>query len=130
VRLAELDPHSKTHPEPLSIDVPHKVLLSFVSPAAVDLICEEPTLFSLRQCVYTRSIHTVLVMAVINNSDINHGHFELVECIAFCVIIPVFVALRFLSRILVKQLGSDDWTALVAAVSALYIYTEVFSHSS
>lgn len=53
-------------------------------------------------------------MAVVDNSDLNHGHYEWVACVVFCAITPVFLFLRFYSRLESKQLGSDDWAALGA----------------
>lgn len=54
---------------------------------------------------------------VVDNSDIGHGDFERIACIVFLTITPLFLIARFLSRILSKQLGSDDWAALAAFVS-------------
>lgn len=55
--------------------------------------------------------------AVIDNSDIGHGDFEKNACIIFCSVVPVFIILRFYSRIVAKQLGVDDWASLAAFVS-------------
>jgi len=61
------------------------------------------------------------VMAVVDNSDINHGHYEWVACVVFCAVTPVFLLARFYSRIVSKQLGSDDWAAVGAWASDLPI---------
>lgn len=53
---------------------------------------------------------------VVDNSDIHHGDFERTACIVFLCITPIFLMARFLSRILSKQLGNDDWAALAAFV--------------
>jgi hypothetical protein len=60
-------------------------------------------------------------MAVVDNSDINHGHYEWVACVVFCAVTPVFLLARFYSRIVSKQLGSDDWAAVGAWASDLPI---------
>ncbi|RDW78310.1 hypothetical protein BP5796_06162 [Coleophoma crateriformis] len=52
-------------------------------------------------------------------SDIHHADYEKEACIIFCVIVPFFVFVRFWSRILAKQLGSDDWAALISLFTAL-----------
>jgi len=58
-------------------------------------------------------------MAVVDNSDIHHGHYEWVACVIFCAVTPAFLLARFYSRLVSKQLGSDDWAALGAWVSAM-----------
>jgi hypothetical protein len=53
-------------------------------------------------------------------SDLHHGDYERKACLAFVSITPVFIIIRFMSRILSKQLGSDDWAALTAWVSDMF----------
>lgn len=52
----------------------------------------------------------------IDNSDIHHGDFEKIACIAFVSITPALLIARFASRILDKQVGNDDWASLAAHV--------------
>lgn len=52
-----------------------------------------------------------------DTSDINHGNYERVACLIFVALIPFFLFTRFWSRLLSKQVGSDDWAALAAGVS-------------
>jgi hypothetical protein len=65
-------------------------------------------------------------MAEEDLSDLDHGNFERIACLVFCAITPTFLLTRFWSRILAKQLGPDDWSALAACVSTeqlmIYIY--------
>ena len=49
-------------------------------------------------------------------SDLNHGNYERVACLVFVVLVPTFLFTRFWSRLLSKQVGSDDWAALAAGV--------------
>lgn len=53
---------------------------------------------------------------LVDNSDIHHGDFEKIACIIFLCITPTFVIARFVSRIMSKQVGNDDWAALAAFV--------------
>jgi hypothetical protein len=55
-----------------------------------------------------------------SHSDLHHGDYERKACLAFVSITPVFIIIRFMSRILSKQLGSDDWAALTAWVSDVF----------
>lgn len=55
-----------------------------------------------------------------DTSDINHGNYERIACLVFCAITPAFLFVRFCSRIVSKQLGSDDWAALGACVSVTF----------
>jgi hypothetical protein len=52
-----------------------------------------------------------------DTSDLHHGNYERVACLIFIVLAPFFLFTRFWSRILAKQVGSDDWAALAACVS-------------
>lgn len=52
-------------------------------------------------------------------SDLNHGNYERVACLIFVALIPTFLFTRFWSRLLSKQVGSDDWAALAAGIFAL-----------
>jgi hypothetical protein len=53
----------------------------------------------------------------VDTSDLHHGDYERIACIVFIVLAPFFLFTRFWSRILAKQVGSDDWAALAACVS-------------
>lgn len=52
-----------------------------------------------------------------DTSDLNHGDYERVACIVFVALVPTVLLTRFWSRMLSKQVGSDDWAALAAGVS-------------
>lgn len=52
--------------------------------------------------------------------DPNESNAPLVQIpgIVFCVVAPIFVAIRFWSRIRIQHaLGADDWTILISLVS-------------
>ncbi|KAG9241409.1 hypothetical protein BJ878DRAFT_230803 [Calycina marina] len=53
-------------------------------------------------------------MAEYDISDLHHGDFEKKAVTAFFCVTPVFLIARFISRLLAKQLGTDDWAALAA----------------
>lgn len=52
-----------------------------------------------------------------DTSDLQHGNYERVTCLVFVALTPTFLFTRFWSRLLSKQVGSDDWAALAAGVS-------------